>query len=114
MITQKDIKVATASVAEGKVPKIELKDDGPRGGGRLTLAIRPKGEGVTSEWYAVWHHDGQRKSTKLGSFPGMSLKEARDLFRTYYQAEILDGRNPVGPRRWARGETVTVEEMLAS
>jgi integrase len=37
--------------------------------------------GSSAEWYAQhWHH-GKRKLSKIGSYPSLSLSEARELFR---------------------------------
>jgi integrase len=54
-----------------------LSDGSGRGTGRLVLMIR----GSSAEWYAQhWHH-GKRKLSKIGSYPSLSLSEARELFR---------------------------------
>lgn len=56
-----------------------LTDGGKRGSGRLTLNIR---EGVRPEWYAVKWVDGKRKTAKIGTFPDMSLADAREQFKS--------------------------------
>lgn len=55
-----------------------LTDGGKRGSGRLTLHLR---EGVRPEWYAVKWNEGKRRTVKLGTFPDMSLSEARAKFK---------------------------------
>lgn len=55
-----------------------LTDGGKRGSGRLTLHLR---DGVRPEWYAVKWHEGKRRTLKLGTFPDMSLSQARATFK---------------------------------
>jgi integrase len=112
MMTDKAIRSAISGVASGGKPRAELKDDGPRGGGRLTLSIRKSAAGATSEWYAVWHRNTEKHSTKIGTYPGVSLFKARDLFRVNYQPDILSGKNPQGPRSWTKGIDPTISDMF--
>jgi hypothetical protein len=66
MITESQIKAAVKRVtlSEKKKPRIDLKDGGERGAGRLTLIVRRLGakvdDTVVTEWYAVYYRDGKR------------------------------------------------------
>jgi len=71
-----DVRIRSAVRAGGN--KV-LTDGGKRGSGRLTLSIR---EGVRPEWYAVKWTDGKRKTVKIGTFPDMSLSDAREQFKS--------------------------------
>ncbi|HCE08606.1 MAG TPA: hypothetical protein DEQ40_08400, partial [Oxalobacteraceae bacterium] len=84
---------------------MELSDGGERGSGRLSLLIRArekqdseqvKKTTITSEWYAVWHRDGHRVKSKIGTYPDVSLKAARAVFRDSFRPEIAIGKTPVG------------------
>jgi integrase len=55
-----------------------LTDGGKRGSGRLTISLR---DGIRPEWYAVKWTDGKRRTLKLGTFPDMSLAQARERFK---------------------------------
>jgi hypothetical protein len=55
MITESKIKTAIRRVAAGEKPRLELRDSGPRGAGRLVLIVRLTGNrGPTAEFYAAW------------------------------------------------------------
>lgn len=56
-----------------------LTDGGKRGSGRLLLCLRPD---VRPEWYASRWENGRKKTVKLGTFPDLSLSDAREKFRT--------------------------------
>lgn len=73
-----------------------LTDGGKRGSGRLTLSIR---DGVRPEWYAVKWIEGKRRSVKIGTFPDMSLSDARERFK--------DGVTFIKPQRRA-----TLEQLI--
>lgn len=55
-----------------------LTDGGKRGSGRLTLILR---DGIRPEWYAVKWIDGKRRTLKIGTFPDLSLAQARERFK---------------------------------
>lgn len=55
-----------------------LTDGGKRGSGRLVLSIRTD---VRPEWYAVKWIEGKRRTVKIGTFPDMSLSDARERFK---------------------------------
>jgi hypothetical protein len=91
---------------------IELKDDGPRGEGRLALIIRFAGSRITSEWYAVWWADGKRGTAKMGAYPAMSLAEARKSFAADYASSIARGERPEGFHARKSRLGVTVHDLF--
>jgi hypothetical protein len=80
MITESKIKAAVRAVENGR-PRVELRDGGGRGAGRLVLIVRAKAATVTTEFYAQWYRDERRVMSKLGSYPIISLADARKRFR---------------------------------
>lgn len=113
MLTDIAIKNAIRSCVAASAT-VTLTDGGQRGGGRLTLLVRPMSQHPTAEWYAAWYRDGRRHLTKIGRYPTLGLKEARALFRESYLPDILDGRNPMGPRAFGRFRGMTVTDMFAA
>jgi integrase len=111
-ITDLAIKGRISKLNAGEGDRHELREGAGRGNGRLTIVIRRGAEGVTSEWYAVWHREGRRQTTKMGTYPTMTLAEARKAFREDYEPEILAGRNPTGPRSWIRHRDATVRDLF--
>lgn len=101
MITDSRIKAAIKRVRTSK-SRIELRDNGDRGGGRLTLVVRSFRARITCEWYALYYRDGKRRFTKLGVYPMLSLVEARKHFRNEYAPTILAGAQP--ENRFARSQ----------
>jgi integrase len=93
MINDSQIKAAIKRVRTNR-SRIELRDNGDRGGGRLTLVIRSFRTQVTCEWYALYYRNGKRRLTKLGIYPMVSLVEARKHFRNEYAPTILAGAQP--------------------
>jgi integrase len=114
MITDASIKVALRNAPTCGKTTIELKDDGPRGEGRLALIIRVAKSRITSEWYAVWWADGKRTMAKIGAYPTMSLGDARKAFSTGYAPVISRGENPSGPRARKDRRGVTVKDLFQS
>jgi integrase len=53
-----------------------LADPAPRGAGRLLAVVKPP----LVEWYAQRIVGGQRKLSKLGTWPAMSIAQAREAF----------------------------------
>ena len=96
MLTDRQIKGAI-SKAETGVGRTELRDDGDRGAGRLVLVIRKLKARIVSEWYAVYYNSGRRLLTKIGSYPAMTLFDARTQFRENYAPVIRAGAQPSNP-----------------
>jgi integrase len=70
-----DAKIRAAVRAGGNK---QLTDGGKRGSGRLLLCLR---QGVRPEWYAVTWAGGRKKQRKIGTFPELSLADAREAFK---------------------------------
>ena len=111
-ITDLSIRNAIAKVRAGANARIELRDGGERGAGRLVMLVRKTTDGHSAEWYAQWHRDGARLTTKLGSYPSLGLAAARKLFREEFAPEILAGRNPSGSRSWTHRRGATVRDLF--
>jgi integrase len=98
---------------------LELKDDGPRGVGRLTLFVRispPKaGQAearVTAEWYAVWYDSGDRQKVKMGPYPTKTLADARAEFATDFAPKIAKGEKPESKLAKKPRLGVTVQDLF--
>ncbi len=96
MITDRQIKAAISEASLGK-RRIELRDNGDRGAGRLVLLIRRSKRRVVSEWYAFYYSNSKRQLTKIGSYPAVTLLDARKLFRDEYAPVIRTGAKPSNP-----------------
>ena len=96
MITDRQIKGAISKAEAGR-RRVELRDSGDRGAGRLVLVVRKLKARIVSEWYAVYYRDEKRRLTKIGSYPTMSLVEARGHFREEYAPVIRAGEQPSNP-----------------
>lgn len=70
-----------------------LADGEGRGTGRLVLVLKPMPTRVTADWMAQQWRDGKRSKKKLGSYPSMSLAEARAVFQRDYANVIQKGRS---------------------
>lgn len=78
MITDAAIAAERRRVERGEKTEARLTDPGARGAGRLLCMIRP---GLV-EWYAQRTVDGRRRMQKLGTYPAMTIAEARRRFGT--------------------------------
>lgn len=112
LITEMEIRAYTQKLLAGSVPDKEFKEGQGRGGGRLVLSLRKGSETVISEWYVHWHREGQRRSTKIGSYPALSIAAARKRFRMDLLPAILAGKNPQGDRAWTRQKGGTVKALF--
>src|ERR1700730_17953887 len=68
-----------------------LTDGEGRGTGRLVLFLRPMPTRVTADWMAQQWRDGRRTKSKIGSYPAMSLSDARDVFKRDFAEVIQKG-----------------------
>ena len=64
-------------------------------GGRISILRRhPRdGGGVTADWMAQQWRDKKRIKKKLGSYPAMSLSQAREVFNRDFADMIEKGRS---------------------
>lgn len=67
-----------AAIRAGKPCK--LTDGNGRGTGRLVMRIRVMPQRVLSEWYAQQVRDGRRSMVKIGTYPELTLADARQRF----------------------------------
>lgn len=61
--------------------------------GRLVLVMKPMPTRVTADWMAQQWRDQKRLKKKLGSYPSMSLSQAREVFKRDYADMIQKGRS---------------------
>lgn len=77
-----------------KSRKQQLLADGEgRGTGRLVLILKRMPTRVTAEWMAQQWRDGRRVKSKIGSYPAISLSQAREIYNRDYADVILKGRS---------------------
>jgi hypothetical protein len=91
-ITEGVIRRALKEVQRTRKQRLLVDGEG-RGTGRLVLILKPMPTRVTAMWMAQQWRDGRRTKTKLGSYPAMSLSQAREIFDRDYAPLILDGRS---------------------
>ncbi len=82
-----------------------LTDGEGRGTGRLVLIIKPMPKRVTAEWMAQQWRDGRRTKSKIGSYPAVSLSDARMIFQRDF-AQIILKRSSIKVAADARPGTV--------
>jgi len=70
-----------------------LTDGEGRGTGRLVLVIKQMPKRITTDWMAQQWRDGKRTKAKLGSYPSMSLLQAREVYKRDYADLIQKGRS---------------------
>ncbi len=114
MITEAGIKSLLKSGPTSGKKSLELRDPdgGARGSGRLALRVRVASNRLISEWYAAWYRDGKRRKTKLGSYPALTLSEARNKFRETIAPTIRTGGNPTGPQARKDKTGITVRDLF--
>lgn len=92
MLSEAGTKAAIKSAPASGKKYLELKDGGERGTGRLGLSIKVYKNRVTAEWYVIYYRGQKRVKLKIGSYPTISLADARKLFREEYAPTISAGR----------------------
>jgi integrase len=113
MITDRQIRAAITAIERGRYAQMELKDPGRRGEGRFTVLVQArKSSPPSADFFAVWYRDGDRRRTKIGSYPSMALEEARALFVKDFMPKIANGQNPHGPRAWRRNVAPTINALF--
>ncbi len=98
MLTEPGIRSALKNLLTSGKRSLALKDPGTRGEGRLALIVRTGRNRLTTEWYIIWYEGGKRAMSKIGSYPIMSLAEARRTFREGYRPKIMAAVTPVKRR----------------
>jgi integrase len=91
-LTDRTIQIAIKRVAKSRKQRM-LADGEGRGTGRLVLILKPMPSRVTAEWMAQQWRDGRRVKSKIGSYPAMSLSNAREIFKRDFAGVILQGRS---------------------
>lgn len=89
-LTDSNLK-ATIRKAETSRKPAHVNDGEGRGLGRLRFSVRPMAARTVCEWYAVQWRNGKRTLAKIGDYPSMPLKEAREIFRRDYVESIQVG-----------------------
>jgi integrase len=84
MLTESIIKNALKKGAD-----VQLSDGNARGTGRLILRIK-QGE---ADWYAQQWVNDRRRLSRIGSYPTLSLAQARSEFATNHQPKIVQGED---------------------
>jgi integrase len=91
-LTDGEIRRALKQVEQtGK--QLSLADGEGHGTGRLLLVMKPMPTRVTADWMAQQWRDQKRLKKKLGSYPSMSLSEAREVFKRDFADMIQKGRS---------------------
>jgi integrase len=91
-LTDTVIRRAMKQVAHSR-KQMTLADGEGRGTGRLVVILKPMPSRVTAEWMAQQWRDGRRVKSKIGSYPVMSLSQAREVFKRDFSGVILQGRS---------------------
>ncbi len=89
-LTEGAIRHALKRVAKSRKQE-SLTDGEGRGTGRLVLILKPMPTRVTAEWMAQQWRDGRRTKSKIGSYPAMTLSEAREIFKRDFADMIQKG-----------------------
>ena len=77
-------------------------------GAGLRLRVRPNG---SRHWIYRYRFGGKEKSSSLGTYPQVSLREAR-LRASQAKANLYDGQDPVVLRRVAKAQQKTSSQQL--
>jgi integrase len=73
--------------------QLSLVDGEGHGTGRLVLVMKPMPTRVTADWMAQQWRDQKRLKKKLGSYPSVSLSQAREIFTRDFADMIQKGRS---------------------
>jgi hypothetical protein len=91
-LTDGEIRQALKRVEQSRTQEA-LSDGEGKGTGRLVLFVRPMPKRVVADWMAQQWRDGKRTKAKIGSYPTLSLKDAREVFQRDYAGIILKRRS---------------------
>lgn len=59
----------------------------------MNIVIRPMPTRVTADWMAQQWRDGRRSRRKIGTYPSMSLRDAREVYERDFADSIQKGRS---------------------
>ena len=91
-LTDGEIRRALKQVEQaGK--QLSLVDGEGHGTGRLVLVMKPMPTRVTADWMVQQWRDQKRIKKKLGSYPSVSLAQAREIFQRDFADMIQKGRS---------------------
>jgi len=123
MITESQIRSAIRKVSAKERARIDLRDRGARGAGRLLFRVRATGENsIAAEFYAIYFRNGRRAFAKIGNYDhegrggGLPLADARKKFQAEFAPAIVAGAEPasLGARRQAQSKPGTVTELFTA
>src|SRR4051794_36915958 len=89
-ITDGEIRSALKRIEQSGKQEMLVHGDG-HGTGRLILVLKPMPTRVTADWMAQQWRDGKRVKKKIGSYPSMSLANAREIFDRDFAKIIQKG-----------------------
>lgn len=91
-LTDGEIRRALKTVEQTE-KQLSLVDGEGHGTGRLVLVIKSMPTRVTADWMAQQWRDKKRLKKKLGSYPSMTLAQAREVFNRDFAGMIQKGRS---------------------
>jgi integrase len=91
-LTDGEIRQALKRVEQSRTQET-LSDGEGKGTGRLVLFLRPMPKRVIADWMPQQWREGRRIKSKIGSYPTLSLKDAREIFQRDYAGIILKRRS---------------------
>lgn len=91
-LTDGEIRRALKQVEQTQ-KQLSLVDGEGHGTGRLVLVMKPMPTRVTADWMAQQWRDQKRIKKKLGSYPAMTLKQAREVYDRDFAGMIQKGRS---------------------
>ncbi|HEV2506803.1 MAG TPA: tyrosine-type recombinase/integrase [Mesorhizobium sp.] len=91
-LTDGEIRRALKHVEQTK-KQLSLVDGEGHGTGRLVLVMKSMPSRVTADWMAQQWRDQKRIKKKLGSYPAMTLKQAREVYDRDFAGMIQKGRS---------------------
>lgn len=93
MLTEIEIRNTINGCKGNSEARVELRDIGERGGGKLMLIVRGGAKRPSAEWYVHHYNQGRRAMKKIGAYPTVKLAEARTIYREQFQPLLLRGES---------------------
>lgn len=112
VITESGVKKAIRRIEAREVGTALIREDAPRGSPRLAFRARRQGDRLQSEFFSLApERDGKAgRLHKIGNYPQLAIKAAREIFTTKHVPAILVGKDPNAPEKVV--ETPKVGDML--